>query len=39
MKKYNLWKSVPTGCIYEMPLDWFPVYGGWELVGTITKEG
>lgn len=35
--KYNLWKSTITGKIYEAPLDFFPKYEGWELVGTITK--
>ena len=35
--KYNLWKSVYSGEIYEMPIDWLPKFGGWELVGTIEK--
>lgn len=35
--KYNLWKSTYTNDIYEMPADWFPNFGGWELVGTIEK--
>ena len=39
MKKYNLWKSLYTGEIYEMELDWEPSFGGWELTGTIEKEG
>ena len=39
MKKYNLWKSTITGQIYEMPLDFLPQFGRWELVGTIEKEG
>ena len=39
MKKYNLWKSTITGQIYEMSTDWMPEFGGWELVGTIEKEG
>jgi len=35
--KMNLWRSTYTGEIYEMPLDWMPKYGGWELIGTVTK--
>lgn len=35
----NLWKSTITNTIYEMPIDWVPQFGGWELVGTIEKEG
>lgn len=40
MKQYNLWKSLYTGCVYEMPLDFLPDprAKGWELVGTIEKE-
>ena len=38
MKKFNLWKSVYTGVIYEMPEDFLPKFGGWELVGTVTHE-
>lgn len=34
----NLWKSVYTGIIYEMDIDWLPQFGGWELVGTIEKQ-
>ncbi len=37
MKKYNLWKSIYTDEIYEMPVDWLPKFGGWELIGTIEK--
>ncbi len=37
MKKYNLWKSVYTNEVYEMPVDWLPKFGGWELIGTIEK--
>lgn len=37
--KYNLWKSVYTGMVYEISADWLPQYGGWELVGTIIKQG
>lgn len=33
----NLWKSVYTNMVYEMPVDWLPIYSGWELVGTIEK--
>lgn len=33
----NLWKSVYTNMVYEMPVDWLPTYSGWELVGTIEK--
>lgn len=36
--KYNLWKSVYSGEIYEMPIDWLPKFGGWELIGTIEKQ-
>lgn len=25
MKKYNLWKSVYTNEVYEMPVDWLPI--------------
>lgn len=35
--KYNLWKSIYTGCIYEIPADVLPKFGGWELVGTIIR--
>ena len=35
----NLWKSTITNTIYEMPIDWVPQFGGWELIGTIEKEG
>lgn len=35
--KVNLWKSIYTGKVYEMPVDWVPQFGGWELVGTIEK--
>lgn len=35
----NLWKSTITNTIYEMPIDWVPQFGGWELIGTIKKEG
>ena len=38
MKKVNLWRSIPTGCIYEMPVDWMPQYGGWVFIGTIEKD-
>lgn len=37
--KVNLWKSTLTNQVYEMPIDWLPKFGGWELVGTIEKEG
>ena len=33
----NIWRSVYTGETYEMPIDWLPAFGGWELVGTIEK--
>ena len=36
MKK-NLWKSELTGAIYEMPIDWMPEFGGWTLLGTVSK--
>lgn len=32
----NVWKSVYTGCLYEMPTEWLPKFGGWELVDTLT---
>lgn len=35
--KVNVWRSVYTGEVYEMPLDWFPSFDGWELLGTIEK--
>ena len=38
MKKMNLWRSTLTNVVYEMPIDWLPQFGGWELVGTIVKE-
>ena len=34
----NVWRSTLTGCEYEMPTDWMPQYGGWELVATIKVE-
>ena len=37
MKKYNLWKSTITNCVYEMPEGWLPEYGGWVLVGSIYR--
>jgi hypothetical protein len=39
MKKYNLWKSIYTGEVYEIPVDieYLPKFGGWELIGTIWK--
>lgn len=37
MKEYNVWKSIYTGEIYEVETDWTPKFGGWELIGTITK--
>lgn len=36
--KVNLWRSTYTGVVYEMPLNFLPQYGGWELVGTIEKK-
>lgn len=35
--RMNIWKSLYTGETYEMPTDWLPEYGGWELIGTIIK--
>lgn len=35
--KVNLWRSVYSGQVYEMSLDWLPQFGGWELIGTIEK--
>lgn len=37
MKTYNIWKSVYTNIVYEMPVDWLPQFGGWELIGTIER--
>ena len=37
MKKYNVWRSIYTGFIYEMPTDWLPKFDGYELLGTIEK--
>lgn len=37
MKKYNLWKSIPSGQVYKMDLDWVPRFGGWELIGTVEE--
>ena len=34
MKFVNIWKSTPSGMVYEMPTDWLPRFGGWELLGT-----
>lgn len=36
--KVNVWKSTYSNEIYEMPIDWLPKFGGWELLGTIEKE-
>lgn len=36
MEKVNIWKSVYSGEIYKMPVDWMPQFGGWELIGTET---
>lgn len=38
MKRVNLWKSTITGAVIEAPLDFLPQFGGWLLIGTITKE-
>ena len=35
--KVNVWKSLYSNMTYEMPLDWLPQFGGWELIGTIEK--
>ena len=37
MKKYNLWKSVYTNQVYEMPTDIKPDGIGWELIGTVER--
>ena len=34
----NIWRSIYTGCTYEMPIDWMPEFGGWELIGTVKKQ-
>lgn len=36
--KVNVWKSIYSNEIYEMPIDWLPKFGGWELLGTIEKK-
>lgn len=36
--KMNVWKSVYTGEVYEMPMDWMPKFEGWELIGTVEKQ-
>ena len=36
--KMNLWKSLYTGWVYEMDINWMPKCGGWELVGTIEVQ-
>lgn len=38
MKKVNLWRSELTGRFYEMPIDWLPKFGGWQLIATIKKD-
>jgi len=39
MKKLiNIWKSTISGAEYEMPADWMPQFGGWELVGSRWVE-
>lgn len=39
MNKYNLWHSIPSNLVYEMPTDWMPRFGGWELLGTVSHDG
>ena len=39
MKTYNIWRSTYTNQTYEMPTDWVPQFGGWELIGSIVREG
>lgn len=34
----NVWRSIYTGEVYEMPMDWIPKFGGWELIGTVEKQ-
>lgn len=36
--KMNVWKSIYTGEVYEMPMDWMPQFEGWELIGTVEKQ-
>lgn len=38
MKQINIWRSTITGALVEAPIDFIPQFGGWELIGTITKE-
>ena len=35
----NIWKSTYSGQVYEIPVeeDSVPQYGGWELLGTVTR--
>jgi len=30
-KKVAIWRSTYSGELYEMPADWMPRFGGWEL--------
>ena len=38
MTLINIWKSTLSGVTYEMPADWLPQFGGWELVGSYWKD-
>ena len=35
----KVWRSTLTGESYEMPWDWEPEFGGWELIMTVEKMG
>ena len=35
--KMNLWKSIYTGQVYEVPTDQRFDGDGWEFVGTVVK--
>jgi hypothetical protein len=38
MKKFNLWRSIPSGQVYKMEADWMPRFGGWELIGSVWED-
>jgi len=35
--KVNLWRSTYSDQVYEMPTNWLPKFGGWDLVATVEK--
>ena len=38
MIKVNIWRSTMTGQEYEMPVDWLPKFGGWDLIATEQRD-